>query len=187
MTNDRSTIMVPLLIVAGLLLGLGLLAYPSYRRAWQVRADIQRLEQRVAELGSDNMEIERLENDLKQRREVATTELKRIPMTADVAGLIRHLSLPVDGRSVVDQTFTAGQVKAIETLPVDTFRALPVTIDMIADFDSVYATLRSIEELDRLLRTVSVRMARDEKLKGRLTATVGIEAVFESTTVAEVR
>lgn len=187
MTNERSTVMVPLLILAGLLLGLGLLAYPSYRRAWQVRADIQRLEQRVAELGSDNMEIERLERDLTERREVAESELKRIPMTADVAGLIRHLSLPVDGRAVVDQTFTAGQVKAIETLPVESLRALPVTIDMIADFESIFATLKSIEGLDRLLRTVSVRMARDEKLGGRLTATIGIEAVFESSTVAEVR
>lgn len=185
--NDRSTIMVPLLTFVGLLLGLGLLAYPSYRRAWTINHEIEQLAHRVEELGSDNLAIERLEQDLVEREAIVETSLKRIPAAPDVAGLIRHLSLPVDGRRVVDQTFTAGQVKAIESLPSGQLRALPVTIDMIAEFDSVFATLQSIEKLDRLLRTMSVRMSRDDKLDGRLVATIGIEAVFESNVVAEVR
>ncbi len=187
MVNDRSTIAVPLVILAGFLLGLGILAYPSHRRAWHIKNEISFLEERVAELDSDKSEIERLEQELERRRSIVESDLKQIPFSADVAGLIRVLSLPVDGHRIVDQTFTAGQMKAIETMPSDSLRALPVTIDMVADFDSIFATLQAIEGLDRLLRTVSVRMARDEKLSGQLTATIGIEAVFENSSIAEVR
>ena len=112
-----------------------------------------------------------------------------IPPAPNIAGLMRRLSLPVDGRTVLDQTFTAGSPIHAGGGESTNEEAMPLTVDIEATFDSVFALIRRAETMDRLVRVVSVRMVADRKHDDReeplLTATVGLEAIFDATQAEE--
>lgn len=180
MASDRANVMFPLGLAGATLLALGILAWPNYRKASAVRGEMAQLTKRIEGLQDEQYELAKLALDVQSRREVVEHELKFVPPTPDIAELIRRLSVPVDGRQVIDQTFAAGQPKPLEMVEDGSLRALPVTLDMIADFESVFQTLRDIESLERLVRVISVRLVRDDKQESRVTAVVGIEAVYES-------
>jgi hypothetical protein len=62
------------------------------------------------------------------------------------------------------------------------FQALPLTVDMVARFDAVFALLRAAESQEHLVRVSSVNMeaSRDDAQAVPLvTASVRLEAVFE--------
>jgi hypothetical protein len=100
-----------------------------------------------------------------------------------MASVIRKLSLPVDKVTVHDQTFTAGTAtSAIPGHSEVTTMAMPLTVEMQATFDSVFAMVRAAESMSRLVRVSSVRVLckreKDEE-PPVLTASVGLEAIFE--------
>jgi hypothetical protein len=87
----------------------------------------------------------------------------------------------VDGANVRDQMFDAGDPKdAVYGSELST-QVTPLTIDMEARFDAVFALLRTAESMDRLLRisTVQVVCNRvDEDDEPFTKATVVLEAVY---------
>jgi DNA-binding LacI/PurR family transcriptional regulator len=108
--------------------------------------------------------------------------LTMLPVSRRLDGLI-VLSLPIDARTVRDQTFTAGSPSAAAAGEDFPELAVPLTVDMEATFDSVFALIRIAEQMDRLVRVASVRMAADrtEDLEETpvLTATIGLEVIYE--------
>ena len=102
--------------------------------------------------------IDRLAADLDELTRRVETEHKVIPESADIAGLMRVLSMPVDGVTIRDQTFTTGQPKEAVVGGDLTAMATPLTIDMVARFDSIFALIQAAESLDRLLRVESLNM-----------------------------
>ena len=172
-----------------LLLGGALLVWPNYREARVIRQDVLELRGKISGLAGQTGKVEQLADELEAARHRVGEELKLIPETADVAGLMRKLSLPVDGRTVFDQTFTAGN-------PCDAVlgedlneRVLPLTVDMQATFDSVFALICAAERMDRLVRISSVRVAAERPADGpdvpTLTASVGLEVVYDPPVVEE--
>lgn len=187
--NERKHI---LLTIAGAVLALllvgGLFVMPGYREAAEMREQTRELNQRVATLELRQAEVKRLEEQLAEARRQIREELKVIPSSPEVAELMRQLSLQVDGVMVRDQTFTAGM--PFEALPNKQARAeaLPLTVDMYARFDSIFAVMRAAETMDRLIRIGSVRLNcerekepdRDEPL---VTASIVLEAIYEPTSM----
>jgi hypothetical protein len=108
--------------------------------------------------------------------------LKLVPESADIAGLMRVLSLAVDGNNVRDQMFDAGDPKSAVPGSEISTQVTPLTINMDARFDAVFALLRTAESMDRLLRVASVQVAcnrPDDDDEPFTKATVVLEAVFD--------
>ena len=167
-----------------------LFIWPNYREAKTVRAQVADLRARASTLLAREKAVERLAGDVHTAREHIVSDLKVIPETADVAGLIRKLSDAIDGVNVLDQTFTAGTPSAAlagASAGGAHAMATPVAADMRATFDSVFALLRKAESMDRLVRVASVRLLckRDDQKGAKtsdvpvLAASVSLEVVFE--------
>jgi Tfp pilus assembly protein PilO len=182
--NDGKHLMIA--ITGGLLvilLGGALLVWPSYRKAHAIRQEVVELREKISGLAGQTGKVEQLADELEAARRRVGEDLKFVPETADVAGLMRKLSLPVDGRTVLDQTFTAGNpCDAVLGEDFDE-RVLPLTVDMEATFDSVFALICAAERMDRLVRVSSVRVAAERPGGGpevpMLTASVGLEVVYD--------
>lgn len=184
---DTKHILLTIVAPAGLLAGgVAVEVWPTYRDAQELRDEAQTLEQRVEGLETATNEVERLATELASVQQQINGDLKIIPEQADIASIIRRLSLPVDGDTVVDQTFTTGSSNpAIPEDEKSTVELTPLTVDMKANFDSVFALVRAVEMMDRLIRVSSVRIECDREKDLRdfdgnplINATVGLEAIY---------
>jgi Tfp pilus assembly protein PilO len=175
--------------LAIVLLGGVLLVWPNYRETRRIRQETIELEEKVSDLAGHTGTVERLADELEAARARVDRELKLIPNTPDIAGLMRKLSLPVDGSTVLDQTFTAGN--ACDAVLGESYseRSMPLTVDMQARFDSVFALICAAERMDRLVRVSSVRLAAERSAAASqmpmLTASVGLEVIYDAPAVEE--
>jgi hypothetical protein len=179
--------MIGALVVVGIMtMAVVLFIWPNYREAKVVRTHVADLEARANTLESRALAVDHLAAEVDLARTRMANDLKVIPESADVAGLIRKLSDTIDGVNVVDQTFTAGTAGVAIVGVESPARATPVAADMRATFESIFALLRKAESMDRLVRIASVRLLckRDEPNQGSsdvpvLTASVSLEVVYE--------
>jgi Tfp pilus assembly protein PilO len=183
MTERQQLILVAVGMAGLLTAGAGLLIWPAYRENHEIHARIDMLTRKAGELDTRHAEAAKLEQQLDALRAHVHSELKIIPDAPDIAGLIRKLSLPVDGLSVHDQEFVAGQSSSALLAPDEAIQATPLTIELTATFETIFALLRSVESMDRLVRIASVHMglerSKDGALDaGNLAASVGLEAIF---------
>jgi Tfp pilus assembly protein PilO len=171
---------------AAMVIALGVLLWTTGSKRNELNHQILTLEEKMRGLSGHTSELERLAVEVSGLRKFVDNDLKAIPASADVASLIGRLSLPVDGTIVVDQTFTRGSVGPAIAGDDGPLRVMPVTIDMEATFDSLFAVLRSAESMQRLIRIATLRMnfERDEKTEHidvpRVRASMSLEAVFEA-------
>lgn len=167
---------------AGLALGLGLLAGPAWRERAAAHAERADLDVRMAGLTDQTAAVTRLAEELAERRDTLRTSLKEIPDSPDVAAIMRQLSLPADGATVLDQTFTAGTAGDAVVGTPGPEQVVPLTVDVRARFDSVFALMLAAESMDRLVRVASVRMAVDPEYADEeapiVTASIGLEVVY---------
>ncbi len=171
-----------MLIVIGV--GGALLAWPSYREASRVNAQAEVLRDKGDSYAVQTGAISHLTAEFSRATHRVKTELKAVPDVPDIAGLMKMLSLPVDGINVRDQTFTAGQSKEAVSGSKVTAMVAPLTVEMEARFDSIFAMIRLAESMQRLLRVRSVNVIceRQEEFDARFArATIVLEAVYEPT------
>jgi Tfp pilus assembly protein PilO len=193
MSSNRQILLGALGLLALVSVMARMFIWPGYREAASVRQKCATLRTKIAGLGDENQQVHLLAEQVEQARRRVSLAYKNIPQTPDVAELIRKLSLPVDGVSVIDQTFTAGTPEDVNVgnerhgAPL---KIMPLKVEMSATFDSVFALMRAAESMNRLMRVSSLKVSckRDEKAQGAaasnermpiLTATVGLEAVFD--------
>ncbi|MEM7227682.1 MAG: hypothetical protein AAF432_02600 [Planctomycetota bacterium] len=163
----------------------GIVMWTSYNEHMAIRAEILDLEGKMRGLSGHTSELERLAVEVRAIEDRMTSDLKEIPMSADVATIIGRLSLPVDGDTVVDQTFTAGSESPAVVGEDTPLRVMPVTVDMDATFESVFTVLRAAESTRRLIRVASLRLSfpRDREHENvtlpRVKASIGLEAVYD--------
>jgi len=104
-----------------------------------------------------------------------------VPDRPDVADLMQHLSIGVDGETVLDQTFTvrgrgdrAGDAR---------FEILPLVVELETTFDNIFDVIRRVERLERLVRVTSISMnCRDVDFKNKrptVRAAIGMDVVYE--------
>jgi len=198
MRNSRQMILSVGGVLGAVALAMVFLVLPNYREARAVRAQAEDLRARSATLNVRQQAVERLAEEVRLAKEHAASDLKIIPESADIAGLIRKLSDSIDGVNVVDQTFTAGTPGEAIIGGNSTAMSLPVSADMRATFESVMALIRKAESMERLVRVSSVQLAckREEPKAGvgapnsrsseygspvpLLTASVGLEVIYDT-------
>ncbi len=183
-----------LIAVAGLvvivLLGGAVLVWPSNREAGVVTEQIVRLQKKITALSIRNKQVAQLDREVQEAARRRDAQCKRIPTSPQIADLIGRLSQEVDGVTVRDQRFTAGEPYDATIGVESAVRAAPLTVDMVARFDSVFALIRAVETMDRLVRVALVRLHRpreaDDTEDGPLVAaTIRLEVVFEPLQVKE--
>jgi Tfp pilus assembly protein PilO len=163
----------------------GLFIWPNYRKAFAIREQITELRGKLHHYDSRAQEVSQLEAELSAFEHRITHELKAIPDTHEMAGLTQKLSQHVDRVQVMDQAFTTGTPGEAIIGGKSSIMAMPLTVDMEAKFDSVFALLKNAESIDRLVRIVSVKVSckRDENetriAQPLVKASIGLEAIFD--------
>ncbi len=185
-----------LIAVAGLvvivLLGGAVLVWPNNREAGVLTEQIVRLQKKITALSIRNKQVAQLDREVKEAARRRDAQCKRIPTSPQIADLIGRLSQEVDGVTVRDQRFTAGEPYDATIGVESAVRAAPLTVDMVARFDSVFALIRAVETMDRLVRVALVRLHRprealDTEDGPLVAATIRLEVVFEPLQVKETR
>ena len=168
-----------LLAVVGL--GAVLLVWPSYREASRHNRRTLLLHHKGQNYDAQARRIATLTKQVEKTTHRMKTEQKTIPETPDIADLMRRLSMPVDGIHVLDQTFTAGDPR--NAVPGGDLPVLvqPLTVEMVARFDAIFALMRLAESMDRLLRVSSISIAvdRTNTQDTVASATIVLESVFD--------
>jgi Tfp pilus assembly protein PilO len=213
MHSNRSLIMGTVVLLGVCAGSVGLFIWPNYMEASRLKGEAAALQQQIADLEHRSTALETLAQTLAQLQQRVQQECKTIPASADLATLIRRLSQEVDRVNVVDQTFTAGSPADATIVPPaaggkssggagsggvakSALQAMPLTVDMEANFDSVFALLQRVESLDRLVRVASVRIGLGTNRTGSgnsrtsapavrpdstpvLRASIGLEAIYD--------
>ncbi len=181
MSSRRHLAFAILSLLAVVTLGGVLLVWPSYREAARHNRRTVLLHQKGENYDAQARRIATLTKQVERMTHRMETELKAIPQTPDIADLMRRLSMPVDGVHVHDQTFTAGDPR--EAVPGGDMPILiqPLTVEMDARFDSIFALTRLAESMDRLLRVSSINIAVDRTNTQDTVASASIvlESVFD--------
>ncbi|MHC4082211.1 MAG: type 4a pilus biogenesis protein PilO [Planctomycetota bacterium] len=172
------------ILTLAVVVGLGglLLAWPAYREAAALDRQTQELRAKGERYDLQAEQIKQLKADLDEATRRVETRLKQIPETPDIAGLMRVLSLAVDETNVRDQMFDAGDPKGAAPGSELSAQVTPLTVELKARFDAVFALLRAAESMDRLLRVSSLRVVCNRPNDGDdafTEATVVLEAVYD--------
>ncbi len=168
-----------------LVVGVGglLLVWPSYRTATALDRQSEALRNKGENYDLQARRIASLTTKLDEMTHRVDTGLKVIPGSSDIAGLMRTLSMPVDGVHVHDQTFTAGDIGYAVPGGELSVRVQPLTVEMLAKFDTIFTLIRRAESMSRLLRIASITIVTERRPEYEdLTvakASIVLEAVFD--------
>ena len=92
----------------------------------------------------------------------------------DLAGIIRTLSLPIDGVIVIDQTFTAERSGMVGIEADPPWEVTPIRIELTASWPAIEDVLDRIESMDVPNRLTEFRLDRDPEIDAEI-ARVSIE------------
>ncbi len=189
MTNSNRHLLYALGMMAlVLLIGGAAIVWPRYREAASLTAERHDLIERMDNISLHTEALAELTEDVSRVRQVVEQDLKDIPPSPGMHELMNRLSLTIDDETVLEQTFSAGQVSpAVHDDDDFSLMAMPVTVDMVGRFDAVFATIRAAEQMPRLVRVTSVRLSLPREYRDResgpdeplVQAEIGLEAVFE--------
>jgi Tfp pilus assembly protein PilO len=189
MAGRRTHLLLTTIGLPGLLvLGLWLRAWPNYREVAETTRRIEQLERRSANLEKASAQLIALADEVDALQRHLDEDLKEIPAHPDIAAIIRRLSLPVDGLTLFDQTFAAGRPSDAAPGADLAVWQVPLTVDLVADFSTVFDLVQASESMDRLVRVSSLSITRnpsvlgvdDQPLEAITSATLGLEVIYEA-------
>lgn len=155
--------------------------WPNYSKASGLSAKADALDLKIGRLEDAEQDVQQREASLQRLQAEHDAICLHVPDRPDVANLMNHLSVGVDGVAVLDQTFTVrGTPDAIGD---DRFEVLPLVVELETNFGHAFDVIRRVEALDRLVRVTSVRMSSNQHSMERggstITASVGLDVVYE--------
>jgi hypothetical protein len=187
--NSRTKVLTcGLGLFATVTLAIAFVIWPNYEESKRLNTQIASLYSRMNSFARQAERVDVLARGVRALERQVNAELKLIPATPDAELLIGKLSLPIDGHTILDQTFTTGQAGSAAPGTPIAAQALPLSVEMQAEFEAIFATLRLAETMDRLVRVTSVRVERDPQARAKeedsvnrplLMASIGLEAVYE--------
>lgn len=155
---------------------------PNYNVALHASSEAEVLEARIEQLQRRQAEVEQMYSDFKAMEARVKDECKQVPSTPDMAQIVKALSMEVDGRRVLDQSFTAGPISSQSTQE-NAFEIQPLAVTLHADFDSIFSVMQQVDSMKRLVQVSSVRMSRREadadETAPVLEAAIGLHAYYD--------
>jgi hypothetical protein len=165
---------------------IGFVAYPALRKAEERALECGRLFGRAAQIDAVTRERDLLKERVQEVQRSSRTVLRSIPVTTDQATLIRMLAVETSPR-VLTQVINAGESVPASPAPRMPYRAVPVSVEMVATFPEVLELLTRAEGSDRLVRAVKLTIEKQPKKENRreadwdspfVKATLELDAVY---------
>ncbi len=144
---------------------------PVYAESARLEREIAELEAELAKPADGPEVIERLATQVTQLEALMHERMRPIPDDSDVAGLMLELSLVLDELGLVEREVTTGAPKQL-----DEARSMPMSVLLRGEFLSIYAAVRHIEALPRLVRVQHVRILTDRSRQALPNRTGVVEA-----------
>jgi hypothetical protein len=134
------------------------------------------LQHRIAESAVPEARLDGVRHERDRRREMLRREgFDRLPDGApDLAGVIRRLSLPIDGVRVLDQNFTAGRSGPAANGAPEGWMATPVQLELSGDWSAIRELLSLVDGLPVPVRTTKLVLSRVEE-RGGVAARIELE------------
>lgn len=164
----------------------GFVAYPALRRAEERALECGRLLGRAAQIESATRERDVLKERVQEVQRSSRTVLRSIPATTDQATLMRMLAVETSPH-VLTQVINAGESVPASPAARMPFRAVPVSVEMVATFPEVLGLLTRAEGSDRLVRAIKLTIEKQAKKDSRreadwdspfVKATLELDAVY---------
>jgi len=165
---------------------IGFVAYPAVRRAEERALECGRLLGRAAQIEAATRERDALKKRVEDAQQASRTVLRSIPAATDQASLMRMLAVETSS-SVATQTINAGESVPASPSAKVPYRAVPVTVEMVATFPEVMSLLTRAEGSDRLVRAIKLTIEKQPKRENRreadwdspfVRATLELDAVY---------
>jgi hypothetical protein len=136
---------------------------PLHARASDQEAETASLLARVADSPMPTDRLVPFREELERRLEMLRREC---PAAADqgppdLAGIIRTLSLPIDGATVIDQTFTAERSGPTGFDADRSWEVTPIRIELTASWSAIANVLELIESMESPSRMTEFKLDRD--------------------------
>lgn len=155
--------------------------WPNYSRTNQISKKIDALEGKIGRLDVARHSLDSQTKAIKQLKAARIEKCREVPENAQVAQLVRALSLDVDGIHVADQTFTvSGRRENVDGS--GRFEGLSMVVELDADFDQICSVIDRCATYGRLVRVTGLDIAvgREELDPERLQASISIDAIYQS-------
>jgi hypothetical protein len=162
MTDHRGLIAVVGAMLAGVLVA-RFLVHPLHARANDLNTEYSSLLERVDGWPGEDAVLSPLRDELHHRLDIVAKEQRPIPEEPDLAGLIRQLSINIDGFNVIDQTFVAGRKGSAATGAPESWRSVPLTMELVSDYQSLQGVMKTIEANADPVRITRVSIERIEQ------------------------
>ena len=159
MNEHRSLIVAAIIALVGIAAA-RFIVHPLHARADELNQEHESLLQRIAGWPGEEAVLAPLREEIARRERIIRSEQQPVPAQPDLAGLIRRLSLDIDGERVVDQTFVAGRRGPAATGAPSDWRSVPLTVELVADFTSLFGLLKRIEETPEPIRVTRLTIER---------------------------
>ena len=183
MTRQRVEHCAFLMVVLVIVLVTACFTWPNYSKASELAAKADALDLKIGRLEDAEQDVEHRKASLQRLQSEHDAICLHVPDRPDVANLMNHLSMGVDGVAVLDQTFTVRGTP--DSIGGDRFEVLPLVVELETNFGHAFDVIRRVEALDRLVRVTSVRMSSNqgemERGASTITAAVGLDVVYEHT------
>ncbi|MEE2907100.1 MAG: hypothetical protein VX527_04625 [Planctomycetota bacterium] len=155
--------------------------WPNYSRSTQIASQIEALESKIGRLDDARIRLETQTQAIRELDAIRVARCREVPQDAQVAELVRALSLEVDGVHVTDQTFTvSGRRENVDG--EDRFEGLSMVVDLEADFEHICSVIDRCATHADLVRVtgLDIGKARGELTPDRLQASISIDAIYQS-------
>lgn len=162
MSTNRNMLLLGTVVLLGVMAA-RFLVHPLHARAEEIDREYAELLDRVDGWPGEEAVLAPIRNELDRRRAMAEKEQRPVPAHPDLAGLIRRLSLEIDGDRVIDQTFVAGRRGPAATAAPDSWRSIPLTMELVSEFEALNELLVRIENSPDPVRITRLSIERVEK------------------------
>jgi Tfp pilus assembly protein PilO len=187
MTRQRAELFAFSALVLVVVAATFFFTWPNYAKGNALHEEMRGLSDKIGHLEDAERDVAFRRAALEQLREDHADACRNVPDRPDVANLMNHLSIGVDGVTVLDQTFTVRGTP--DTAADDRFEILPLVVELETSFGHTFDVIRRVEALDRLVRVRSVRMEGDmETLNDQsamIKTSVGLDVVYEHSGVGK--
>lgn len=142
----------------------------------------------AAQIETKTRELETARQRVESVKTASREVIRDIPLAADQAMLMRMLAVET-GDSVQSQMISAGEPVPASLAAASPYKAVPVTVDMVATFPEVMRLLGRAEGGDRLVRTIKISIEKQSKRDNRrepdwdspfVKAVIELDAVYGS-------
>lgn len=155
--------------------------WPNYSRAAKVSSKITSLEGKIGRLEDARGSLEEQTRAVRELQAIRESKCRHVPENAQVAELVRAISLDVDGTHVVDQTFTvSGRRDNVDG--EGRYEGLSMIVDLEAGFEEICSVIDRCATHSDLIRITGLDISKGRKKDGtnRLKASISIDAIYQA-------